>query len=306
MKRTMISSGEDDESQNSTTDSDNDDIFQYNNKKTLTFKRFKNEKETIKFSDSSSSSSDSESDSSSSENSGDDGNDDVVECIDKNDTENSIENDSPPSPPPPPPDENFTTPVHKASNPLLSRLRETISLDTPNASNNSISILDLTPEEETISLKIKIHGSLVRYHVPKHKCLDELFSMIATNEEVSKSNIVLTYKNRNLNQSDRPDALNLTVASIIECIIVDSNGVTNIEDDENQITIKIQSNEKRTRKEYNVNKVSKLADALHQFCRENKVDYDNCIFEFDGETFEGESTPDSLGIEDGDIVDVIT
>ena len=45
---------------------------------------------------------------------------------------------------------------------------------------------------------------------------------------------------------------------------------------------------------------------LRQFCTEIKVEYEKCIFEFDGETFEGESTPDSVGIEDGEVIDVIT
>ena len=50
-----------------------------------------------------------------------------------------------------------------------------------------------------------------------------------------------------------------------------------------------------------------LLEILKKFCDESSENFDGCVFEFDGETFDPNSTtPDSIGIEEGDIIDVIT
>ena len=48
-----------------------------------------------------------------------------------------------------------------------------------------------------------------------------------------------------------------------------------------------------------------LEKLMREFCKREKINYENVIFQFDGETIQSHQTSETLGLEDGDCVDVI-
>lgn len=289
------------------SDESEDEIFSYHNKETLTFShshRPPTKKANVM--DSSSDESE-ESDDEDDESSSSSSEDENVEVVNKKISVQEIDDDddlpsppSPPSPPPPPP-VDVTPIVRKNDNSLLSRLRESISV----AASPDTPVIDLsTPiEDEKINIKVRIHGLINRFVIYKNKPMECLFDMISTNENADKKNISLSLKNVNISYTDTPESLKLNIASILECVILEDL-VVNEEVD--LITLKIQTSNKNTRTEFQVGQNSTLSNVLKEFCEKHGHQFEKCVFEFDAETFEPTVTPTDIGLEDGDIIDVIT
>lgn len=134
-------------------------------------------------------------------------------------------------------------------------------------------------------------------------------------ENCGVESIVMTLNDREVVKTDTPERLNLTVADIMECVILRDAGSSSQEATEEEngssdgsIKIKIQSVNSRSGKEISIKVMpgAPMSEMMDTAAKELGVDDKSKLtFRFDGEVVDPESTALDYDMEDDDCIDVI-
>lgn len=180
--------------------------------------------------------------------------------------------------------------------------------------------LSEAPKEDEIVLKIRSPAGVQRLKQGKRESLDKTFVKMAEIENCEASRIVMTFEDREVKRTDSPASLNLTIADILECLVLrDAGGGASSQDGTEEeeggggetdgtIRLKIQSLDSKTGK-FIVVKVkpdAPLSEMMATAAEEMAVeDRSKLIFRFDGDVIEPGSTALHHDMEDDDCVDVV-
>ncbi|XP_047141539.1 NFATC2-interacting protein isoform X1 [Hydra vulgaris] len=214
-----------------------------------------------------------------------------------NDEKNSIRFNSVLSPsPPPPPLKHARLDVLKSSE-VLQRLRkECVVASTPD---------DQIWEkkcEDLCQIKVRLHGEVKKFFIKKNEPFLKIIEQIAKQEKVPITCVVLNNKLTTIDVNDSVQKLNITICDIIECMIYENNE----ELDKITISIQAESNTKRKSKiDFKISPIEKLSDLFSTYCESNHVNIETTSFTFDGDKIDPNKTAIDIGIEDGDVIDVI-
>ena len=176
-------------------------------------------------------------------------------------------------------------------------------------------------KEDEIVLKIRSPAGVQRLKQGKRESLVKTFAKMAEIENCDASRIVMTFEDREVKRTDSPASLNLTIADILECLVLrdaEGGGGASSQDGTEEeegggetdgtIRLKIQSLDSKTGK-FIVVKVkpdAPLSEMMATAAEEMAVeDRSKLIFRFDGDVIDPGSTAEDLDMEDDDCVDVV-
>ena len=180
--------------------------------------------------------------------------------------------------------------------------------------------LSETPKEDEIVLKIRSPSGVQRLKQGKRESLDKTFVKMAEIENCEASRIVMTFDDREVKRTDSPASLNLTIADILECLVLRDAagaGASSQEGTEEEegggetdgtIRLKIQSLDSKTGKfiMVKVKPDAPLSEMMATAAEEMAVeDRSKLIFRFDGDVVQPGSTALDYEMEDDDCVDVV-
>ncbi|KAL9981634.1 hypothetical protein ACROYT_G010366 [Oculina patagonica] len=229
-----------------------------------------------------------------------------------------------PSPPPPCPELSTATLIRihqrQAKNKKLRELDNVLdnlkkSADNTWSSPDSLrphSVINLddsyglpSPSERNITVKVRTRSGIKRFNMKAAEPFGQIISALARQEGVTEDKIMLSLSDINILGYDTPISIHLSVADIIECVVVDTPVVDKMEEDEeNKIEIKVQGNDADSKKTFKVLKTDPLEKLMTAYCEFRKLPRSRLKFSFDGEVLKGGETPDQLDMEDEDVIDV--
>eukprot|EP00116_Pleurobrachia_bachei_P006130 sb/3466392/ len=168
--------------------------------------------------------------------------------------------------------------------------------------------------ERSITLKFRKSSNMHRFKVFMSTPLNVPLGHIAGMYDTVPSQLLLQLNDENLDHDKSSRELGITVADIIEVLVVgESKSASTTDPDDTSslarqlpgtLTIKIQSTGHRNNvKEIKVFKNKKLAEYLFAVTKE--FGYGAAKFRFDGDSVDPKKTPGELEIEDGDCLDIL-
>ncbi|OCT58808.1 NFATC2-interacting protein isoform X2 [Xenopus laevis] len=215
-----------------------------------------------------------------------------------------------PSPPPTP-----RTPVRRrgrAYNKIRemdARLKDLGTVLSPGqkvrAEDSDVIVVGSSPAPE-LTMKVRRGGKLFRINLGMWDPLEKVAQSMASQLNVDPSQILLLLGDEELNPSHTPHSMNLTVADIIDCVVVTPPCDEQKDCDPNEkISIKVQGKDKQSHLSVMVGKVEPLQSLMDQYqaamglTKKHKVS-----FYFEGHKLKGKNTAEELGLECDDIIEV--
>ncbi|XP_039748176.1 uncharacterized protein CG4449 [Pararge aegeria] len=186
------------------------------------------------------------------------------------------------------------------SKPSTKTKHETVDLDQ--------TVTENVDDNESLSVKV-IWKSFenFKFTIRKYQNITQIFDFFAQKENVSKDKLLFMYKNKILTREDTPASIDYNIAKFIDGGVV-SHSVHNIFKNKtiiNGIKIKFQCQNIKKPLEIAIGNDDKLSLAMTQCAETLEVPLNKLKFEFDGDIVAGTSSPQQMGLEDGDCIDVM-
>jgi len=163
-----------------------------------------------------------------------------------------------------------------------------------------------SPSERNVVVKIRTRSGVRRFTMKAAEPFGKIISQLAEQEGVTEDKIMLSLSDINILGYDTPISVQLNVADIIECVVVDAPMMIDKvdEDEANKIEIKVQGNDANSKKTFKISKTDPLEKLMAAYCEFRKLPRSKLKFLFDGEVLKGSETPLDLDMEDEDVIDV--
>ncbi|XP_064620519.1 NFATC2-interacting protein-like isoform X2 [Lineus longissimus] len=168
-----------------------------------------------------------------------------------------------------------------------------------------------TPERDPdIVVKVRSRSGVHRFPMKKRDIFSTVITQLADIENVPEAHCILYLKDTTIEPFQTLSSSGITIADILQCCVqgeVPDVALENdsFDEDDDQITVRVQSADKKITSLIRIKKNEALQKVMHYFAQERKLDLKKLRFEFDGETLKGSETPEDLEMEDGDCVDAI-
>lgn len=174
-------------------------------------------------------------------------------------------------------------------------------------STDSLVCLDESPvslpeEDDDLILMVQCQSRMLKYSIPQDKPFAEILEKLAQECGVEASQVMLLAKEQPVQPEDTPQSLALSSADILDCIIRKYAGPSSKA--ANNITLRFQCANKRSTESIEVALDEPLQKGAKMFAEKLGLPFSKLVYKFDGEKVQLRSTPEELGIEDGDCVDV--
>uniref|UniRef100_A0A6J0TLL9 NFATC2-interacting protein n=1 Tax=Pogona vitticeps TaxID=103695 RepID=A0A6J0TLL9_9SAUR len=214
--------------------------------------------------------------------------------------------DQSPSPPPPPrPRRNCCrarildkTLKNLASS--LSAAKKSLQDEGTGADSDDVILID-TPEpakSRELVLKIRCRTDLYRISVQMTDPLQRVVEHMAHTLKVHPNRILLLLRDRELAADATPGGLGLGVADIIDCVVeTTSRDVT-------KLRLRVQGKDKNSQMEITVQKEEPFQIMMNRYRQAQGLGRRKLIFHFDGQQLVETWTPEDLGMESGDVIEV--
>ncbi|CAI9611723.1 unnamed protein product, partial [Staurois parvus] len=222
-------------------------------------------------------------------------------------TSNSIRTSSP-SPPPTP-----NTPVTRGrrqrglKRKIRYRVRDLGTVLSPKRSyiseDNDVIMVGMSTVPE-LTIKVRRRGEIFRINIRVTDPLQRLVEMVASHVDANPSQILLLRGDEELNTKETAKSLNLTVADIIDCMVLSSSGGqgADAERTEEKICLKVQGKDKQSQLTVTIGKSEPLKSLMDQYKAVMGLSKKVC-FMFEGRKLKGQNTADQLGLESDDIIE---
>ena len=167
-----------------------------------------------------------------------------------------------------------------------------------------------TSANRKITVRIRTRIGVERFQLNRNEKFQEIFNELAKKHSVNADSLSLSFtdtqKNfQTLKPMDTPSSVNLSVADIIDCVVVQSTTQDeSFENSDNIVSIKVQGSDSKSVKLFKVLKNGPLGKMMQQYADFRQVPLSKLKFSFDGETMTSEQSPDDLDMDDENVVDV--
>lgn len=162
-----------------------------------------------------------------------------------------------------------------------------------------------SPSERNVVVKVRTRSGIRRFTMKAAESFGKIISQLAAQEGVTEDKIMLSLSDINILGYDTPISTRLSVADIIECVVVDVPVADKEEEDEeNTIEIKVQGNDPDSKKTFKSTKTDPLDKLMADYCEFRKLPRSRLKFFFDGDELKGSETPEQLDMENEDVIDV--
>lgn len=162
-----------------------------------------------------------------------------------------------------------------------------------------------SPSERNVVVKVRTRSGIRRFTMKAAESFGKIISQLAAQEGVTEDKIMLSLSDINILGYDTPISTRLSVADIIECVVVDVPVADQeLEDEENTIEIKVQGNDPDSKKTFKTTKTDALDKLMEAYCEFRKLPRSRLKFLFDGDELKGSETPEQLDMESEDVIDV--
>ncbi|XP_068102588.1 NFATC2-interacting protein-like [Hyperolius riggenbachi] len=183
---------------------------------------------------------------------------------------------------------------------VLSPVRNPVSDD------NDVILVGSSPVPE-MAIKVRRRGKIFRINLRVADPLQQLVESVASRLEVDPSQILLLRGDEELSTTETPKSLNLTVADIIDCMVLStsSDQECTAETSPDQICLKLQGKDRESQLSVTVGKNEPLQSLMDRYKAAMGLSRKVC-FMFEGKKLKGRSTAEQLGLESDDIIEVWT
>jgi len=162
-----------------------------------------------------------------------------------------------------------------------------------------------SPSERNIVVKVRTRSGMRRFTMKAVESFGKIISQLAAEEGVTEDKIMLSLSDTNILGYDTPSSIHLSVADIIECVVVDAPVADKEEEnEENTIEVKFQGNDPDSKKTFKASKTDPLEKLMAAYCEFRKLPRSRLKFSFDGDELKGGETPEQLDMENEDVIDV--
>ncbi|XP_014678802.1 PREDICTED: NFATC2-interacting protein-like isoform X1 [Priapulus caudatus] len=220
--------------------------------------------------------------------------------------------------PPPPPLTHITNATSRKTQALFREVDKATAgfvhgFLQPDISGNTSDIVEIVDDskQDNIVVKVRVRSQMRRFEMKRNNSFYEIKKQIAGFEGVHESWILLTHQDITIPTHATPSTLKLSIADIIECLIADpceettSNEVVVPLNTRDQLTVKVQSNDKRGTTEFQICMWEPISKLMLDYAKSRGITLKWMRFEFDGEEMFGSETPNDLEMESGDCIDVV-
>ncbi|XP_077306257.1 NFATC2-interacting protein-like [Lithobates pipiens] len=180
---------------------------------------------------------------------------------------------------------------------VLSPNRNYISED------NDVIMVGMSPVPE-LMIKVRRRGEIFRINIRVTDPLQKLVELVASHINANPSQILLLRGDEELNTKETAKSQNLTVADIIDCMVLSSSGGQGADGEhtEEKICLKIQGKDKQSQLTVTIGKNEPMKSLMDQYKAAMGLSKKVC-FMFEGKKLKAKSTADQLGLESEDIIE---
>lgn len=194
----------------------------------------------------------------------------------------------------------------KKQDSLEDQLNSTSDSITPNISHSQ--------EDFDFTLHVNLTGTHRQFETTYNTPICDTLRDVLKELKSSNKTLIVTFRNSNISipLDATPRALNLKQGTILDAIEVSSSlGPSKISStdtsspDPDEIKVKLQDGNLRHQREFRTNIHDPLIKLKEAYAKDLNIDpAENIKLYFDGDPIEDEMTPEELGMEDGDAIDV--
>ncbi|XP_061446266.1 NFATC2-interacting protein [Rhineura floridana] len=213
-----------------------------------------------------------------------------------------------PSPSPPPPPQPRKR-CYRAQN-LDQKLRNlTSSLSAAKKSlqdeglEDDVIVIDAPEpsESQDLVLKVRCRTDLYRVSIRMTDPLQRVIEHMGQMLKVHPNRILLLFQDRELAADATPCGLGLGVADIIDCIVETSSRGS---DEVGNLQLRVQGKDKSSQMEITLQRGEPLQALMSRYRQAQGLGRRKLIFYFDGQRLAETWTPEELGMESGDVIEV--
>ncbi|XP_067948791.1 NFATC2-interacting protein-like [Watersipora subatra] len=220
-----------------------------------------------------------------------------------------------PSPPPPP----LVTHTRKrrlgsgvkAAFKKLDQIQSCIQQSYDDDMHQQVPCVADTPSSTThhgsrVKVRVKMPSGVEKYELANTDCLYDIREQVARRESVGAARVSMFYNDSLVTETDTVLSLGLTVADTVEIyILAGDQEITCNNGADSGITIKVQGKGgQRDVETVSIGPDESMDVLMKKFAKIKGLDGTSLTFQFDGDFISSSDTPTTLGIEDGDCVDV--
>ncbi|CAH0599827.1 unnamed protein product [Chrysodeixis includens] len=181
--------------------------------------------------------------------------------------------------------------------------------------NNDVTIVDevdpLEDDNEEMSVKVYWQSlDVIKFQIRKYQKFTQMFQYFAEKENVDYDKLLFMYNDKILKIDDSPESINYSIAKFIDGGIVNRNVTELVKDKKsnnsegNGLKIKFQCQNIKKPFETSIPPEEKLGRAMNKCAEHLEIPLQRLKFYFDGDLLTRTSTPQELGLEDGECIDV--
>ncbi|KAM5152945.1 NFATC2-interacting protein-like [Mantella aurantiaca] len=156
-----------------------------------------------------------------------------------------------------------------------------------------------------ITIKVRRRGKIFRVNIRVTDPLQRLVESVAAHLEVNPAQILLMRGDEELNTKETPKSTNLSVADIIDCMILSTSGGQGTDAEHSEICLKIQGKDKESQLTVTIGMDEPLKSLMDRYKAAMGLSRKVC-FMFEGRKLKGQNTASQLGLESDDIIEAWT
>ncbi|KAJ6654382.1 hypothetical protein lerEdw1_006975 [Lerista edwardsae] len=185
----------------------------------------------------------------------------------------------------------------------LSAAKKSLQDEGSQADGDDVIVIDpLEPSEsQELVLKIRCRTDLYRVSIRMMDPLQRVAERMGETLKVHPSRILLLLRDRELPAEATPRGLGLGVADIIDCIVETTSEESNGSGD---LQLRVQGKDKSSQMEITVQKEEPLEALMTRYRQAQNLGRRKVSFYFDGQRLTETRTPQELGMESGDVIEV--
>ncbi|XP_039191248.1 NFATC2-interacting protein isoform X2 [Crotalus tigris] len=182
----------------------------------------------------------------------------------------------------------------------LSAAKKSLQEQGSESDEDDVILVDVFEPQE-LMLKVRCRADLYRVCIQMTQPLQRVVEHMSQILNVHPNRILLLHRDCELATDATPAKLDLGVADIIDCIVETSSQRA---DDSGTLLLRVQGKDKSSVMEITIQKGEPLEVLMNQYRQAQGLDRCKLVFYFDGQRLAETLTPEQLGMESGDVIEV--